>query len=187
MPHPLFFPVLLSFIVSWMHVWLWLYSLGPYSPTNPTGILAMTFWFIFIWTWFELANLDNYLPELAPGLCNLGTLIYGLVGGALMSYSFTTQGHYSLVDSICPGRDTEGLTMVNMLMVLNCSERLKSYPWKVKNFPTEDPKICECYDFVSGSTGICKFHPNNPSIVLLYLSRHRSCGTTSVGQREEGP
>jgi hypothetical protein len=59
MTHPLFFPVLLSFIVSWMHVWLWLYSLGPYSPTNPTGILAMTFWFIFIWTWFELANLDR--------------------------------------------------------------------------------------------------------------------------------
>jgi hypothetical protein len=59
MTHSLIFPLLLSIIISWMNVWLWAYSLGPYSPTNPTGILTMTFWFIFIWTWFEVANLDR--------------------------------------------------------------------------------------------------------------------------------
>jgi hypothetical protein len=59
MTHTLIFPLLLLVIISWMNVWLWAYSLGPYSPTNPTGILMMTFWFIFIWTWFEVANLDK--------------------------------------------------------------------------------------------------------------------------------
>jgi hypothetical protein len=76
MTHPLFFPVLLSFIVSWMHVWLWLYSLGPYSPTNPTGILAMTFWFIFIWTWFELANLDTWAESRGTGLCTVAPICW---------------------------------------------------------------------------------------------------------------
>jgi hypothetical protein len=59
MAHQLIYPLLLSVIISWMNVWLWAYSLGPYSLTNPTGILAMTFWFIVIWTWFEVANLDK--------------------------------------------------------------------------------------------------------------------------------
>jgi hypothetical protein len=50
---------LLSVIISWMNIWLWAYGLGPYSPNNPTNILAMLFWFIVIWTWFEIANHDR--------------------------------------------------------------------------------------------------------------------------------
>jgi hypothetical protein len=53
------FSLLLSVVISWMNVWLWAYSLGPYSPTNLMGILVMLFWFIVIWTWFEVANLDT--------------------------------------------------------------------------------------------------------------------------------
>jgi hypothetical protein len=60
MAHQLIYPLLLSVIISWMNVWLWAHSLGPYSPTNLMGILAMTFWFIVIWTWFEVANLDRF-------------------------------------------------------------------------------------------------------------------------------